>query len=142
MEKNEIVEQIFEELKKNVTESISEVLNNFTKGEIGILSYLSFDKDGVTAGELSEHLNVSTARIASILNSLEHKGYISRNEDILDRRKIIVNITDMGKELASKAKDDIFAKITFIISELGEEDAKEYIRILIKIKNILSNYRQ
>ena len=133
---------IFEELKKNTTESISDTLKDFTKGEIGVLSYLSFDKDGVTAGELSEYLNVSTARTASILNSLENKEYINRNEDNIDKRKIVVNITGKGKELALKTKKDLIEKITFIIDSLEEDEIKEYLRILIKIKKILNNYGQ
>lgn len=133
-----MVEYFFEELRKNTTLSVSEMLKDFTKGEIGVLSYLSFDKNEVTAGELSEKLHVSTARIASILNGLENKGYINRKEDVFDKRKIIINITGCGKDLAIKTKEDIINKLSYIINELGEKDAKEYLRITLRIKNILS----
>ena len=45
------------------------------RGEVGVLNYLAFDKNEATAGKLSEKLNVTTARVASILNSLENKKY-------------------------------------------------------------------
>ena len=45
------------------------------RGEVGVLNYLACDKNEATAGKLSEKLNVTTARVASILNSLENKKY-------------------------------------------------------------------
>ncbi len=57
------------------------MLDEFNCGEIGVLSMLAFDQNPVTAGELSEKLNVTTARIARILNSLESKQYIRRKND-------------------------------------------------------------
>lgn len=45
----------------------------FSRGEMGILVYLTFKKDGVTSGQLSEALFVSTGRIATALKGLEKR---------------------------------------------------------------------
>ena len=73
MERDNLAEILFQELRCNTSTSLGEILNEFNRGEIGVLGYLAFEKDEATAGELSEKLNVTTARIASILNSLEAK---------------------------------------------------------------------
>ena len=99
---------------------------------------MAFEKDEATAGELSEKLNVTTARIASILNSLEAKDYIKRTEDNKDKRKTLVVVTKKGKALAKKAKKEVIDKITKVINEIGEEEVKEYIRITLKIREILN----
>lgn len=130
----EFAEFLFSKLKPN---SLNNILNEFNRGEIGVLSYLAFDKNEVSAGELSDNLNVTTARIASILNSLESKEYISRSENIKDKRKILVRITKQGKELAIKAKQEIIDKIIKIIQEVGYEELKNYIDVALKIKKIL-----
>lgn len=138
MERDNLAEILFQELRCNTFTSLGEILNEFNRGEIGVLGYLAFEKDEATAGELSEKLNVTTARIASILNSLEAKDYIKRTEDNKDKRKTLVVVTKKGKALAKKAKKEVIDKITKVINEIGEEEAKEYIRITLKIREILN----
>ena len=138
MERDNLAEILFQELRCNTSTSLGEILNEFNRGEIGVLGYLAFEKDEATAGELSEKLNVTTARIASILNSLEAKDYIKRTEDNKDKRKTLVVVTKKGKALAKKAKKEVIDKITKVINEIGEEEAKEYIRITLKIREILN----
>ncbi len=138
MERDNLAEILFQELRCNTSTSLGEILNEFNRGEIGVLGYLAFEKDEATAGELSEKLNVTTARIASILNSLEAKDYIKRTEDNKDKRKTLVVVTKKGKALAKKAKKEVIDKITKVINEIGEEEVKEYIRITLKIREILN----
>ena len=138
MERDNLAEILFQELRCNTSTSLGEILNEFNRGEIGVLGYLAFEKDEATAGELSENLNVTTARIASILNSLEAKDYIKRTEDNKDKRKTLVVVTKKGKALAKKAKKEVIDKITKVIEEIGEKEAKEYIRITLKIREILN----
>lgn len=52
-------------------EDLSQV---FSQGEMRLLGCLHAGADGRTAGELSMLLELSTARIAAMLNNLERKG--------------------------------------------------------------------
>lgn len=137
MNTEEMAEVIFQQLKPTSSSSLVESLNEFNRGEVGVLGYLAFDKDEATAGELSEMLNVSTARIASILNSLENKKYIKRKNDCLDKRKTLVVITDMGMELAVNTKKEIINKIVKVINDVGYDEIKDYINITLKIRKSL-----
>lgn len=137
MNTEEIAEVIFQQLKPTSSSSLVESLNEFNRGEVGVLGYLAFDKDEATAGELSEMLNVSTARIASILNSLENKKYIKRKIDCLDKRKTLVVITDMGMALAVNTKKEIINKIVKVINDVGYDEIKDYINIALKIRKSL-----
>lgn len=133
----EIAETLFQQLKPTSSNSLTEDLNEFNRGEIGVLSYLAFDKNEAPAGELSEKLNVTTARIASILNSLENKNYIKRKEDKLDKRKTLVSITNKGKELANNTKKEIIEKIIKVVKEVGYKEVKDYVKIALKIREVL-----
>lgn len=137
VKKEEFAEFLFDQLKPTNAKSLTDALNNFSRGEVGVLSYLVFDKSEASAGELSEKLNVSTARIASILNSLENKEYITRKIDDFDKRKTLVVITEKGKNLAISTKKEITNMLFKIIDEVGYDDIKEYIRILKKIRNVI-----
>ncbi|MGM9881832.1 MAG: MarR family winged helix-turn-helix transcriptional regulator [Bacilli bacterium] len=138
MNYEKIAEILFQELRSINSASLIEVLNEFNRGEIGVLNYLVFDKDEVSAGELSEKLNVSTARIASILNSLENKEYIKRKEDNLDKRKTLVIVTTKGKDLVTSAKKEIINKIKKVIEEVGYDEIRDYLKTALKIRNVLN----
>ena len=65
----------------------------FSQGEMRLLGCLNAGADGRTAGELSTLLDLSTARIAAMLNNLERKGAITRARDTADRRRVVVRLT-------------------------------------------------
>lgn len=139
MDVENMAEMLFQQIKEGTSTPISELLDEFNCGEIGVLSTLAFDQNPVTAGELSEKLNVTTARIARILNSLESKQYIRRKNDRTDRRKIFVTITKKGKELADSTKKEIMDKIVQVIQEVGYDEIQTYISIVLEIKSVLNN---
>lgn len=76
-------------------------------------------------------------RIASLLNSLESKNLVKKLTDREDKRKTIVNITDVGRELVLSKKEEAINKITKVIEKLDEEDINEYIRLAKKIGKIM-----
>lgn len=138
MNQEELAKSLLKQLRCNTEISLSDLLNDFSRGEIGVLSYLVCEKNEVSAGELSTQLNVTTARIAKILKSLEAKKYIIRKKEEKDKRKTVVAITKKGKELAKTTEKEIIRKITKVIAEIGEEQIKEYIKMALKISEILN----
>jgi DNA-binding MarR family transcriptional regulator len=67
------------------------------------------------------------------LNSLESKGWITRKIDVSDRRRILVEMTPEGKEQVEKHFQMIMKTTTKMLEYLGEQDAKEYIRIMRRL---------
>jgi len=109
---------------------------DMSKGEAGILTYLSFFHNNVLAGELSKQLRLTSGRIAIALKGLERKGYVKRKRDEKDHRKVIVTVTPKGKEHATKQKEHALNSVEAILKHLGEEDSKEFIRLFHKIYGI------
>lgn len=100
-----------------------------SRGEMGILHYLHYIKDGATAGELSEAFSVSTGRIATALKGLEKKGMILRSTDPTDKRKVVVFITEQGKESVCKGYNHAISMTEKMLRKLDEQDAKEFVRL-------------
>lgn len=103
------------------------------RGELMVLAYLTEFKDGATPGELAKFGDVSTARIATALKSLEKKGYIIRSVDPEDRRKVVVHITDDGKAYGNEHKQRRLNHLAVMLEFLGEEDAVHHIRIMKRL---------
>ena len=106
-------------------------------GEAFVLNYIANQKGDVLPGEISQKMDVSSARIAAALNSLGKKELITRRIDINDRRKILINITAKGKDLALQHRQSILLIASKNLELLGEHDANEYIRILKKLAEII-----
>ena len=97
MNDKELATKLLKDLWDNRSNRFNNFLDEFNKGEFGLLNYIYFETKEVSAGMLSEKLKVSTARIASILNSLEAKKLIKRKIGTDDKRKVVVEITTEGK---------------------------------------------
>lgn len=134
-------EEFFETIV-NRRKSLIEIPLNCSQGETGTLLYLTFVEDGITPSRISEILDVSLPRIASVLNSLESKKLISKVTDSEDKRKTIVNITDVGRKLVLSKKEEAIGKITKIVEKLDEKDIDEYIRLAKKIEKIMEEMQE
>ncbi|MGN1031447.1 MAG: MarR family winged helix-turn-helix transcriptional regulator [Butyricicoccaceae bacterium] len=112
---------------------VNRQISDMVKGELFVLAYLYEHSRTAYPKDLSRGMRVSTARIATLLNRLEEKQLIARMTDPEDNRQIIVTLTDKGTEAIQKKWDELLDRVGSMLEQLGEEDAKEYIRIQKKI---------
>ncbi len=106
------------------------------KGELFVLMYLRKYNGVAYPKDLSKAMAATTARVAVVLNHLEAKKLITRQNDPNDSRQTIINITDSGQAEIEAAMKKILNHVTHFFEALGEEDAKEYIRLQKKIAQI------
>jgi DNA-binding MarR family transcriptional regulator len=125
----EFIEVMNHTRKRNIPKQIDDSM----RGEHFVLHYISEYEGNVTPSDISNEMGITSARIAAALNGLEKKGLIIRSIDPQDRRRILIDITDSGKEQVRKHYDKVLSKTTSMLEHLGEEDAKNYIRIMRKI---------
>lgn len=78
----------------------------------------------LSAGALAERLNTDPPYLSVTLKELESRGYVIRTEDLADRRRRVVELTDSGREMADRANTALnappaeFAKLS--ADELGQ----------------------
>ena len=110
-------------------------LSKMVQGELFVLNYLITHEKIVHPKELSEKMAVSTARIASLLNHMEGKNLIQRYADKDDNRRVIVILTDTGRQEIHRIRAEVISYVCAMLESLGPEDAEAYIRIQKKIWN-------
>ena len=140
MKAKEKANEMFELIVKK-KKTLTEMPLHCCSGETGVLLYLNFVNNCVTASELSKTLMVSMPRVTSILNTLETKKLILKKTDSKDKRKITVIITDLGKEIISIKKEEIIDQMAYIIERLEEREVDEFMRIIDKIGSIIEDYK-
>lgn len=104
---------------------------------MGAILLLLLKYEGVaTAGQNSEELDVSTARVAVLLKKMIAKGLLTKEKGITDGRVTIVRITESGEEIAIKMRNELWIQLEGIIDTIREERILEFIDIENEIKLI------
>lgn len=116
-------------------------MSKMVRGEIMVLNYLSAKGNQAYPKNLSEDLLLTTARVAAILKSLEKQGLITRTPDPADSRQTIVQLTSSGCKVVDKHWQEMLKSVAKTLELLGENDAKEYVRLQKKLLELGSFWR-
>ena len=123
-------EELYNLLAEVLNRKENRVVLDSIRGEYGVLRYLMYVEDQVSARELTEQLHVVPGRMTDILNSLENKGCIKREKDEEDLRRLRVCITEKGRQEEDKKRKFIKEEYQGMYEILGKEDTEELIRLL------------
>lgn len=140
----------YDELMKNFMEVMQNAyynrsitfLTDFFQGETKVLFCIKRICDNgreCTPGFISSELGLSTARTASILRSLEHKGYIGRINAKKDKRRVIVSMTEEGRTFADEKHREVMAFYDKAFHAMGEKDLSELVRLIGRLSEITEN---
>ncbi len=132
MKKDEILEETLKTLAMAARANALSFLQINLKGENALLLQLLASGGKSTPGALAENLGVSAARIAAMLRSLEIKKLVERVCDEKDKRRVTVTITAVGKQFVESISEAVSKRAQALLEKLGEQDAKEFLRILKK----------
>lgn len=91
---------------------------------------------------LARFMKVSTAAMTGLVDRLVKYGYILRVTDPADRRIIKVRLTTKGIDLVRKINKQRKQMIINIFGRLSRADRENYLRILMRIKDILSKEKE
>jgi MarR family transcriptional regulator, organic hydroperoxide resistance regulator len=115
-------------------------INEGMRGEGFVLQYVIHRGKPVPPSEISGFMNISTARIAAALGSLERKGLVTRRIDPDDRRRILVDLTDAGRAFASEKEEHMLSHTTQLLEALGEQDATDLLRLINRVAEIMATF--
>ena len=137
MATGEQIEALLEQLEKAPPSEHFQHIDKNTVGIRAILKYLSETNEKITAGKISEHLKVSTARVAVLLKKMETKKLIEKEQDPDDGRIVIVKLSDYGKQTAIAARKEVYRSIGEMIDKVGMDKMLEFAAISNEIHSIM-----
>ena len=137
MASREDAQELLSKLKCCRPQSLFGKVDEIQRGTGFILAYLQKADREVIAGDLARELNVSTARIAALLKTMEKNGLIVRYHSSADNRQTVVEITQKGIDCSVAMREQILEKVELLLEKVGKEELDEFIRISQKIKEVL-----
>jgi len=103
--------------------------------------FLSIDilheKGPVTAGELSKLTGLTTGSVTSLIDRLEKNGFVRRQQDPHDRRKVIIVPLYEDKEDVSATYLQLHAAMVKLASSYSDEDLELITQFLNKASIVL-----
>jgi len=116
------------------------------KGKITLPQFLILDflyrNEDSKMSDLARFMSVSTAAMTGMIERIVKYGYAIRESEPHDRRVIRIKLTAKGSELVKKINQKRRQMIIEIFGRVSEKDRSDYLRVLAKIKDILSGQAQ
>ncbi|MDR1956632.1 MAG: winged helix DNA-binding protein [Treponema sp.] len=101
------------------------------------LLYHIREHPGDLSGEkICRNLCVTKAAVSQMLGSLERKGYLTREVDKDNRRRIILSLTGKGAAFIEKTNAKTEERLAEIISRFGQDKARELITLINRFSDI------
>ena len=110
-----------------------EGVSDLPKGAYGVLSFLYYHNNGASVGELTECLQVTSGRTTALLQRLERRDLIQREQSTADKRVFFTFLTEEGRRQVELEYARMITFFTKRFEKLGEEDTHAYIRIIKKL---------
>ncbi|MDR3240260.1 MAG: transcriptional regulator [Clostridiales bacterium] len=91
--------------------------------------------------EIQSNTHITKAAISLMFTSLEKRGYVVRETDRSNRRKITVELTAEGEKILAEAQQKVDWTLDETLSQLGEEKAWQLISLLNQLSDILDELK-
>ena len=115
-------------------------ISTLSKGEAFVLFLLWKDSRRlIKAGDIASEAEISTARVAVILNSLEKKELVCRLKSKSDSRVTYISMTGKGADYVSAKREKAISAILCVCDEIGEDEFRHYLETSRRIKNLFAN---
>lgn len=103
---------------------------------LGILADLG---EPLPPNKIAERLIISRASVTSLLDSLERRGYVRRVPHSTDRRMLLIELTDAGRQVAHDFRSLVHQHQKAWMAVLTEQEQTQLIDTLHRIQTALND---
>jgi DNA-binding MarR family transcriptional regulator len=138
--------KLFEEMFfKKIAASKNAELKELSKNQPAALMIIGLEKE-IMPSTIGIYMGMDRSSLSRMVDSLEVKGFVRRNNDPEDRRKVLVSLTEKGEkcsEILNKISEEMSVEL---LGLAGEQDFRDFEnsletmhRVLRKIDSSISN---
>ncbi|CAG7649869.1 MarR family winged helix-turn-helix transcriptional regulator [Paenibacillus allorhizosphaerae] len=132
--------ELLHELRHNSSRAV--MLHQMIADQLGLnatdhkcLDYLN--RSGpVTAGQLAELTGLTTGAITNVIDRLEQAGYVVRDKDPTDRRRVVVKPEPGGSGNISPLFESLFQSTLTLVSRYTEQESRVIVDFLKQCNEI------
>jgi len=87
----------------------------------------------MTLNKLAAEMFLDKSTASRVIDSLERKGYVSRNADPEDARALRLEVTKQGKELHSRIEQDLINEKKELLADFDQDVRQATIRLIASL---------
>lgn len=111
---------------------------NFSQQHYTILKLLKENKQ-LYVTEIVDILSITKPQMTSLIDKLIQMGYLNRTNDINDRRKIYISLTENGKAITAKINTAIDKQMDSYLTQLTQNEIDVLENGLLILKKLCIN---
>ena len=96
--------------------------------------------DGMTVSAIAAELDVTPPAVSRSLKSLESRGLVTRETNLINRRNTMVRLTENGRELLEYSRKQMDAMMERVHEKMGEERKNQLCGLLSEMTEIIEKY--
>jgi len=125
-----------------LVKQVSRLLQQFelTPASGLVLNMLADSPSPLPPNEIADRLIITRATVTGLLDSLERRGYVRRTPHPSDRRMLLVEITQAGRETANQYRPVIHRQQKIWFGSLDENEQQQLISSLHSLQTSLINF--
>ncbi|KQO17917.1 MarR family winged helix-turn-helix transcriptional regulator [Paenibacillus sp. Leaf72] len=104
-----------------------------SKFDLLLLLTLHEGRELVTPSALAERLGIRRASVTALLDWLEKRSWIAREQSAIDRRMIHVSITSEGRDLVSRILPVFWSTCSSLPIGLEPEEQQVFDKVMVKL---------
>lgn len=102
-----------------------------------VLGILADSQVPLPPNKIAEQLIISRATVTGLIDSLERRGYAQRLRHPTDRRMLLVELTDSGRQVANEFRPIVHQNEKVWLEALSEEEQQRLIESLERLQATL-----
>jgi DNA-binding MarR family transcriptional regulator len=104
-----------------------------SENRLGILFMLSHAGESVPLGALAARLHVSPRNVTGLIDHLERDGLVDRVADPADRRSVLAQLTERGRERVEAMSGDTFRQQQGLLAGFTGEELLQLRHLCLKL---------
>jgi DNA-binding MarR family transcriptional regulator len=106
--------------------------------EIALLKAIDDDALDTDGAKIQKLLHIKKAAVSQMLGALEKKGYLIREINPDNRRKLILTLTDRGRNILLETDNYVDSLSAQIIKKFGEKETRDFIQDFDRLAEVIT----
>ena len=95
---------------------------------------MSVDKEGTPSTQLGPRMGMEPTSLSRTIKTMEERGLIRREEDLVDKRKVLIFLTPDGVEMRRMVRNFVVLMSVFM-QRFRNRSCKHFLKLLLKWMN-------
>lgn len=98
---------------------------------------MNVDKEGTPSTSLGPKMGMEPTSLSRTLKTMEERGFIRRQEDDIDKRKVFIFLTEEGIEKRRLVKNFVFGFNERIFNKIPKSKLKAFYEVVEKVDQMI-----